>query len=95
MPRTEAWSLARRLRTRLLSATVIVTLVTLLAVGAHYGADYADLRQRKVLEMAETIRSVAIRTDDMARVPEAVAEVQPEYANHPAAYGWRIEGETG
>lgn len=95
MPRPEAWSLARRLRIRLLSATVIVTLVTLVAVGAHYGADYTDLRQRKVLEMAETIRSVAMRIDDTAQVPEAVAAVQPEYANHPTAYGWRIESETG
>jgi len=95
MLRPEGWSLARRLRIRLLLATLAVALMTLLAVGAHYGSDHSDLRQRKVLEMAETIRSIAIQTDNPARVPEAVAAAQPEYANHPTAYGWRIERDAG
>ena len=95
MLRPEGWSLARRLRIRLLLATLAVALMTLLAVGAHYGSDHSDLRQRKVLEMAETIRSIATQIDDPARVTEAVAAAQPEYANHPTAYGWRIEKESG
>jgi signal transduction histidine kinase len=95
MLRPEGWSLARRLRIRLLLATLAVALMTLLAVGAHYGSDHSDLRQRKVLEMAETIRSIATQIDDPARVTEAVAAAQPEYANHPTAYGWRIEREAG
>ena len=89
------WSLAGSLRMRLLLATLMAILVTLVSVGIHYGSDQSDLRQRKVLEMAESIRTVATQAEDLAEVAQHVAAVQPAYARHPAAYGWRIESETG
>lgn len=90
------WSLERRLRKRLAVVTLLVMLLTSAIVGIHYGSDVSDLRQRKVLERAETIATAMAGTP----VETIGADTLPDmfgqfFATHPQAYGWRILDANG
>ncbi|MHA7857793.1 MAG: sensor histidine kinase [Henriciella sp.] len=90
------WSLERRLRKRLAIVTLLVTLLTSAIVGIHYGSDVSDLRQRKVLERAESIAA------SLAEMPvETIgADTRSDmfgqfFVTYSQAYGWRILGPNG
>lgn len=91
-----AWSLERRLRKRLAIVTLLVMLLTSAIVGIHYGSDVSDLRQRKVLERAETIASalagMPVETIEADTGPDRFGQF---FATHSNSYGWRVLDANG
>jgi two-component system OmpR family sensor kinase len=94
--RGQGWSLEHRLRLRLAIVTLVVTILTSIAVAFHYGSDAADLPQRKVLERAESIAASLLGSS----IPEIKRSKQEApfgkyFEDYPQAYGWRVLDDTG
>jgi two-component system, OmpR family, sensor kinase len=90
------WSLERQLRVRLALVTLMVTILTSIAVAFHYGSDAADLPQKKVMERAESIAAF-FQGRTIAAI-RANAQDMPSgsyFEDHPDAYGWRVTDGTG
>ncbi len=90
-PKARGWSLAARMHGRLALATCAVTVMTSLIVAFHYGRDPSDLRQRKVLERAESIsREIsALDFDGLVALDEGAMRDEI-FVEYPDAYGWRV-----
>ncbi len=85
------WSLAARMRGRLVWVTCAVTVMTSLVVAVHYGGDPSDLRQRKVLERAESIsRQISTLDSNSIAALDEGAIGEKIFDEHPEAYGWRV-----
>lgn len=84
------WTITGRLTWRLMLATIAATVSTGVVVAIHYGADTEDLRQRKVLELAE--RLAVISASGMAIEQSQDATL---FSEHPDAYRWAMFTEAG
>ena len=85
------WSLAARMHGRLALATCAVTVMTSLIVAFHYGGDPSDLRQRKVLERAESISREISALDFNGLIALDEGAMREEiFVEYPDAYGWRV-----
>lgn len=91
LDKSRSWSLAARMHRRLAWVTCAVTLLTSSIVAIHYGGDFSDLRQRKVLERAEGIsRQISSLTFNGIDALGESAVGEKIFTDHPKAYGWRI-----
>jgi signal transduction histidine kinase len=88
--KARSWSITRRLTGRLLIATLVSTLLTGLIVALHYGSDPDDLRQRKVLELAERLAAHAAQGFPVAEAADADI-----FADYPEAYRWGLYSSEG
>jgi signal transduction histidine kinase len=95
MSARQTWSLKRRLHARLLMATLITIVVTTIGVAIHYGSDIPDLRQRKVLELAEEIAAFAGQSPSLPELRQRIDEGEPAFRRYPDAYGWMIYNGSG
>jgi two-component system OmpR family sensor kinase len=91
----QTWSLKRRLRARLLIATLITVVVTTIGLAIHYGSDIPDLRQRKVLELAEEIAAFARQSPSLPELRQLIDEGEAAFRRNPDAYGWIVYNESG
>jgi two-component system OmpR family sensor kinase len=95
MSAPKIWSLKRRLHVRLLIATLIAVLFTTLGVGIHYGSDIQDLRQRKVLELAEEFAAVAGQSASLPEMRRQIDQSETVFHSYPGAYGWMVYDRDG
>lgn len=96
MPAKRPWSLELRLRRRLLAVILSVGALTGGIVAIHYGSDVADLHQRLVLEMAETLAADFAPTVDESGMPSAdLVRKDWVYDRYPDAYGWELLTSDG
>lgn len=90
MRKPPSWSITRKLTIRLLFATLVSTLLTGSIVAVHYGSDTDDLRQRKVLELAERLADHAGQG-----LPVVGASDADIFVDHPDAYRWGLYSSEG
>src|SRR5690606_21017910 len=83
------------LHVRLLIATLVTVVVTTIGVAIHYGSDIPDLRQRKVLELAEEIAAFAAQSPALPELRRRIDEGEAAFRRYPDAYGWIVYNETG
>lgn len=95
MSARQTWSLKRRLHARLLISTLIAVIITTIGVGIHYGSDIPDLRQRKVLELAEEIAAFAEQSASLPEMRRRIDQGEAAFRRFPHAYGWIVHNEAG
>lgn len=92
MSENRVWSLIRRMRLRLFLVTVFATMVTSIVVGYHYGSDFTDLRQRKVMELAERLANeLAGSNPEQIRLKDPAQLMGKDFIYYPNSYGWRVQ----
>ena len=93
----QTWSLARRLNSRILLVTVLITLFVSSAVAVHYGYDVPELRQRTVFDLTRAIASDLPADQSRAALEASVNDKHHIFTQYPEAYEWAnldAKGET-
>ncbi|MBY0563981.1 MAG: hypothetical protein K2P58_07320 [Hyphomonadaceae bacterium] len=83
------------MQARLLVATLLAVIVTTIGVAIHYGSDIPDLRQRKVLELAEELAASAEQAESLAEMRRRIDTDEAAFRQHPQAYGWMVQDGAG
>jgi two-component system OmpR family sensor kinase len=89
-PKTTDWSLARRLRHRIIAISVLILVIVSTSVGIHYGADMPEFQQRTVFGLAQDVaRDLPLDlTGDQLR--DVVNSRHDLFTRFPDAYEWYV-----
>jgi len=92
--KTSNWSLARRLRHRIITIAVLTLVVVSTSVAIHYGSDIPEFQQRTVFGLAQDVAHDLPLDKQGAEMRASVNAQHDLFTRYPDAYEWYVlDGE--
>lgn len=94
-PETEEWSLAGRLKSRVIVISLIILVFVTGAVGVHYGYDIPELQQRTVFDVTKEIAADLPVDKDGEDLRTWINQRHSLFLRFPDAYEWYVMDGDG
>jgi two-component system, OmpR family, sensor kinase len=92
--RMTEWSLSRRLKSRIIAISLLITVIVTASVTMHYGYDIPELQQRTVFGLAQDIAHEMPFEADGPELHESIDRRLDLFTRYPDAYEWYVlDGE--
>ncbi len=94
-PRQAGWSLSRRLTSRIVLISAIMTLFVTCTIIVHYGRDIPELQQRTVFDLAKHVGNEMPFEASGEDLRASINGAHDIFARFPDAYEWHVIDEKG